>query len=311
MSNIEAKFCGESLVKHVIPFFSITNDRTRHVIIFLSGSGTNAERILTQWQMNNTGVSRHVILFTDRPEKSRARLIADKFNLSLIENDIKLFYQERGCDRVTLATPVGCEIREEWTDSVRKQLQRYPIDFGLFAGFIPLTNITADFPCLNVHPGDLTYLKNERRYLVGLHTVPIERAILEGLFYLRSSVIVARPYGSDESVMDDGPILGISEKIDIDLLGYTLKELQRIADSRPTHRPLKGYRDQLEQVAKFNQEKLKREGDWVIFPQVAHEFSAGNFAQDRDGKLYYKKCGEWIPIRTVVFSADKKPTVVT
>ena len=292
-------------LRRISPFFPIKNSVQRQVVIFLSGSGTNAQNVLEYWAKHKHEISYDVILFTDRPNESMARSIADKFKLPLIENDIKRFYQQQGCNRVTLATPVGRELREKWTNSVRNQLRQYNIDLGLFAGFVPLTNITAEFPCLNVHPGDLTYLKDGMRYLIGLHTIPIEKAILEGLSYLRSSVIVAQPYCDDKRDMDSGPIIGISEKIDIDFLGFSLEGLKKIAALRPPTRPSGGYQDDLELVAKFNQEKLKTQGDWVIFPRVAHEFAKGKFGIDDNGVLYYKNDDDWIQVKTIIFGKEK------
>ena len=129
--------------------------------------------------------------------------------------------------------------------------------------------------------------------------MPIERAILEGLSYLRSSIIVAQPYNDSERDMDTGPVLGISEKIDIDFLGYNIESLKQIAALRPSVRPLNGYRDALQRVAKFNQKKLKEEGDWVIFPRVANEFSKGHFRLDRRGGLCYKNVHNWIQVKTI------------
>ena len=172
------------------PYLATTAHPAR-MAIFLSGSGSNAERILQQWQAAEAPPFEVVTLVTDRPERSRAFEIGRAFDLPVIANDIREFYRSGGCTRVTLATAEGRSLREKWTDALRRQLADYRIDFGVFAGFIPLTNITGDFPCLNVHPGDLTYLKGGERYLVGLHTVPIERAILEGLDHLRTSVIIA------------------------------------------------------------------------------------------------------------------------
>ena len=297
-------------MRQLSPFFTIRNKTQRQVVIFLSGEGTNAEKVLDYWWKDRSELFHRVALFTDRPTSSRARTIADKFNLPLIENDIKRFYLERGSGRVTLATSIGRQIREEWTVAVRKQLKPYDIDFGLFAGFVPLTNITADFPCLNVHPGDLTYLKKGQRYLIGLHTIPIEKAILDGLSYLRSSIIVAQPYNDSEQDMDMGPVLGVSEKIDIDFLGYNLEQLKQVSASRPSVRPQKGYQDALERVAKFNLAKLKHEGDWVIFPQVAHEFSRGHFGLDGDGGLWYKNGSDWIQVNTIVFGKDRKQIII-
>ena len=42
------------------------------------------------------------------------------------------------------------------------------VSLGILAGFVPLTNLTSDFPCLNVHPADLTVTAPDgRRLLAG------------------------------------------------------------------------------------------------------------------------------------------------
>lgn len=95
--------------------------------------------------------------------------------------------------------------------ALRELVLPWKIDFGVLAGFVPLCNITADLPCLNVHPGDLTVETDGRRILAGLHFKPVETAILAGHPALRSSVILAQPFeGSGEAEMDSGPVLGVS-----------------------------------------------------------------------------------------------------
>jgi folate-dependent phosphoribosylglycinamide formyltransferase PurN len=296
-------------LKQIAPFLTVPDGTRSRAAIFLSGSGTNAEKILKEWQRNARKQYDVVVLFTDKPQRSRARFLAEKYELPLVENDIREFYHQRGCNRVSLATEQGKQLREEWTDCIRRQLQDYTIDFALFAGFIPLTNITADFPCLNIHPGDLTYKKDGSRYLIGLHTIPIEKAILEGLGYLRSSVILASPYFVDESNMDSGPILGISKKVKVDLFGFSLSQLKSVAESRPSTRPVKGFNDDLEHVASQNQENLKRRGDWDVFPRVVAEFAENKYGTDDTGRLYYRPESEWISIKTVIFGNHEKKAV--
>jgi len=216
--------------------------------------------------------------------------------------------RERGETRISIATEKGRQIREAWTDQLRSLLQDYNPDFGILAGFVPLTNITGDFPCLNVHPGDLTYEKNGQRYLVGLHTFPIERAILEDLGTMRSSVIVAEPYSGDGGDMDSGPILGVSEPVAIDLGGTSLAELPAIAASRPAKRPLGGYKDRLEEVAKVNLERLKVDGDWQVFPRVVFDFSRHLFARQEDG-LCFQVGDQWVPIETIAYGSGGREII--
>jgi len=291
----------------VTPLLAKANTEAKaRVAIFLSGSGSNAEKILQQERrMGPDAPFETVVLVTDAPETSRAGELGRTFDLPVIANDIRSFYRAKGETRVSIATPEGQTLREEWTCELREQLAPYRIDFGILAGFVPLTNLVGDFPCLNVHPGDLTYLKDGQRYLVGLHTVPIERAILEGLGHLRSSVIQALPYSGQGDDMDNGPILGISPPVPIDLQGSTLEELLQCVDTRPEKRPKSGFGDRLEELAEHNQNLLKEGGDWIVFPPVVMDFARGRFGVET-GALHYRTGNKWLPIETVVYGRGEK-----
>ncbi len=273
-------------------FDKFFNDHGTNAAIFLSGSGSNAEALLNTRHGWNAAV-----LVTDYPETSRAREIAAQFGIPLIEADIREFYKAHGLETIALNTERGREVRNLWTDSIRRKLAPYKVDFGILAGFVSLTNITSSFPCLNVHPGDLTYEVDGRRELVGLHTIPVEKAILFGLPYLRSSVIVAMPFNSEADI-DSGPILGVSEPVPVELGGVTLDELKRVAAARPPKKPRGGWGDLLEKVAQAHQERLKFQGDLVIYPRVVEDFAAGNFSI-AEGQLYYKSQ----PVQTVEYSS--------
>lgn len=294
----------------VRPFLPSPEGTKPAAAVFLSGSGSNAARVLERWRDEGDSCSFDVaVLVTDAPETSRALELGQAFGLPVVANDIRRFYRDRGETRVSIATEAGQRIRSEWTDALRRQLAGFRIDFGVLAGFVPLTNITGDYPCLNVHPGDLTYLKDGRRYLVGLHTVPIERAILEGLTELRSSVIVALPYTGRGDDMDNGPLLGVSGPVGVDLAGRALEELAACFAARPVKRPKGGYGDALESAAEASLEKLKQQGDWVVFPQVTSDFARGRFARAEDGGVCYRIGGKWQPVTTVAYSAAGREVV--
>lgn len=280
----------------------LDNSHCPNVAIFMSGTGTNAEKVL---ENRNVDVWQPVVIVTDAPEQSRSAEIAAKFELPLVALDIRKFYREHGENRMSLQTERGREIRTLWTEELRRLLSEYRIDFGILAGFVPLTNITADFPCLNIHPGDLTVEEHGRRLLVGLHATPVEIAILRGFEALRSSVIIAQSYSGGGGEMDSGPILGISGAIPVDLLKHGLDELIAVANGRPPTRPLGGYKDILAEVAAHNLELLKRSGDWSVLPGVVNDFAAGNFAEADDGSLKFCVNGIWQKISTVEYSTDK------
>lgn len=279
--------------------------------IFMSGSGSNAERLLEFVKANPDCSWKPSVIVTDAPDKSRASAIAEKYNLPVIKHDILEFYRTRGEPKVTLKTENGRIIREEWTNKLREALRPYNINFGILAGFVPLSNITSDFPCLNVHPGDLTVEdENGRRVLVGLHTIPVELALMRGLTSLRSSVIIAQAYTGTGGEMDSGPILGISEPVKIDFKGYSLSELKDLFSKRPSNRPAGGYKDILENMASENQNLLKEDGDWIVFPPAVNDFAAGRFALDENNILnYLTDLGDWKKIKTVIYGKNSRKPV--
>ncbi|MBP5671728.1 MAG: hypothetical protein J6X49_05015 [Victivallales bacterium] len=280
--------------------------------IFLSGSGSNAEHLLMTLSKLSTPVLDMMALVTDAPETSRAREIGKAFGVPVIESDIRKFYNSHGESRVSLATPRGQELRQQWTDGLRKKLKKLELDFAVFAGFVPLTNLTNDFPCLNVHPGDLTYTVAGQRVLVGLHTLPIERAILAGLTFLRSSVIIAQTYTGKGGEMDSGPVLGISGEVPIDFMGFSASQLLEDQRRRPMIRPKGGFGDDLETVAKANQNNLKEKGDWVVLPKVVMDYAEGRFGTDENGVLCYRIGETWKKVETVIYNANgqKEPVFI-
>ncbi len=286
------------------------NSGIPNACIFLSGSGTNAEKLLESLRSGKSSSWKASLLFTDVPEKSRAREIGRKFGLPVESLDIREFYRERGESRVSILTENGQRIREEWTNNIREIIKPYNVDFGILAGFVPLTNIICDFPCLNVHPGDLTVEENGIRILAGLHSIPIETAMLKGFKTLRSSVIVAQPYTGAGGEMDTGPILGISPSVEVDFGGKDLGHYRKIAGQRPEKRPPGGFKDELDDLAKINQDKLKVNGDWIVFPPAVDDFASGKFAKTPTGELLHLCGNEWTAIKTVIYDGNSATPVL-
>ena len=282
------------------PLFEVVSGRKAKLALFMSGAGSNAVKILERAAMPECPYE-VAVLVTDNPEKSAARVLAERFSLPLVEHDIREFYRRNGEDAIALTTPRRCELRDLWSAELHEKVSAFQVDAGVLAGFIPLSNIVGKLLCLNVHPGDLTVVKNGVRVLAGLHYRPVENAILMKHHGLRSSVIVAQNYqGDGKNEVDSGPILGISAPVEIELDGHTIAELQEINDRR-TNAP---YRDELRRLADKNVENLKREGDHVVFPAVLEHFVRGDYALDENGALYFRMNGEFMPVETVEFCAD-------
>ncbi len=290
------------------PLLPKTSQKPARCAIFLSGSGSNAEEILRRLQKDQADGKtpfQVLCLVTDAPETSRARELGQLFGLPVVEEDIRAFYHARGEARVSLMTEAGRQIREEWTQRLRERLAPMELSFGVFAGFVPLTNLTADLPCLNVHPGDLTYLKDGQRHLVGLHQIPVERAILEGLDWLRSSVILATPVTGKGEDMDGGPLLGISPAMPMEVSEEQLESFRKIAAARPAKRPVGGFHDALEEFACQKQNELKTAGDLVVFYPTICDFADDRYYVDDAGRLFFRHApNHFLPIETVEQGKD-------
>jgi folate-dependent phosphoribosylglycinamide formyltransferase PurN len=276
--------------------------------IFMSGTGVNAETILQRVAEAPAPPWIPACIVTDRPAKSRSAELAERFELPLVSHDVRSFYRDHGLKSTSLATSEGRRVRELWTDALREKLVEYAPDFGVLAGFLALTNITDDFPCLNVHPGDLTYLVDGERHLVGHHTIPIERAFLAGLRQLRSSVIIAEPYESSDD-MDSGPILGVSGPVAVELGAHSVEQIAQLVAARPEKRPRGGWGDAVSDLADAHLSRLKTHGDLVVFPQVIDAFVAGCYGLDEQNELCWRDTPEspWQSIRTVEFSLTGTP----
>jgi folate-dependent phosphoribosylglycinamide formyltransferase PurN len=233
-----------------------------------------------------------------------ARQLAEKYSLPLIEHDIRAFYRQHGEESIALTSPRRCELRDKWSDELYEKVCLFQVDAGVLAGFIPLSNIASRIPCLNVHPGDLTRCDSEgRRLYAGLHVLPVEKAILNGEKSLRSSVILAQGYcGSGEKEMDTGYVLGISQKVPVDLQGYSLEELKKIKSERIAP-PCD---DALRRVALANIETLKVDGDHLVLPEVTNLFAAGRYGTDEQGRLcFLENGGAWKTVSTVEIFKDR------
>ena len=253
--------------------------------VLMSGTGSNAVALL-EYEHQTPDCPYHVAaLITDAPEASNTRSIAEKYNLPWTACDIRKFYAERGENSTRLDSPRRCRIRDEWSAELLKIIRCFQVDFLLFAGFTSLTNLASEIPCLNVHPGDLTRCdENGNRIYAGLHILPVEKALLNGDKFLRSSVILVQPYtGNGSKETDAGPIIGVSAPVSIDFEGYTVAELQRIKDSRV---PGARCSDTLRSMALKHIEKLKNDGDHVVFPRAAADFAAGAFTFGNSGFCY-------------------------
>ncbi|MEE8355561.1 MAG: formyltransferase family protein [Candidatus Bathyarchaeia archaeon] len=254
------------------PIYAPKGDAPMRVACFVSGSGTNARRIIER-SLGEDSRFEVSLIFTDvrddRIRKSggkrcRAKDIADEYGISYECEDIRDFYRERGVKRTDLS------LRPKFDRLVVEKVAPHGVDLVALAGYMSI----ATRPLLeayngrmvNVHPADLSIMEGNERKYVGIHVV--RDAILAGELELRASTHVVR------EKVDHGEILVVSEPVPVSLPeGVVLGELAR--DKR-----LLGV------IVDEHQGRLKERGDWVIFPLTIQMISEGRFTLDGEGGVY-------------------------
>jgi folate-dependent phosphoribosylglycinamide formyltransferase PurN len=254
------------------PIHSLRVDDPMRVACFVSGSGTNARRIIERSLEADSRYEASLIFADvrdDRLRKSgekrcRAKDIADEYGISYECEDIRDFYKERGVKRTDLS------LRPEFDRLVVEKVAPHGIDLIALAGYMSITTQPLldayDGRMVNVHPADLSIMEGDERKYVGIHVV--KDAILAGEKELRASTHVVR------EKVDHGEILVVSKPVPVRLPeGVDLGELV------PDKKLFKAIVDE-------HQEQLKERGDWMIFPLTIQMISEGRFALDGEGGVY-------------------------
>lgn len=254
--------------------------RKMRIACFVSGSGTNAIKIIESSKRPDSNYN-VVLIFSDvkneRLKKNGEKMckafdIAKRYSISYESEDIRDFYAKKGHkNRRDLS------IRPEYDKKILAKTLSYDLDIIANAGYMSImTKPILDYydgKIVNVHPADLSIMKNNERKYVGIHVV--EDAILEGEKELRSSTHIVR------EKVDHGEILVISDPIDVKLpSGIAIKELGKNKKLR-------------KRIVSSHQNKLKEKGDWVIYPLTLQLISEGKFALDGKGGVFFK--GEFLP----------------
>jgi len=242
------------------------------VACFVSGSGTNARKII---ERSLEPDSRYdvVLVFSDVRDSrtrrsgskmSKAKDIAEEYGIGYECEDIRDFYEEKGVPRRDLS------VRPEFDERVLERIA--PFDLGLIcnAGYMTIMTppILEEYSgrIINVHPADLTVMEGGERKYVGIHVV--EEAILAGEKELRSTTHIVR------EKVDHGEILLLSEPLPVELpLGVTLDQLEKDKALRS-------------RVVDEHQDRLKKMGDWVIYPLTVQLIAEGRFSLGPDGVYF-------------------------
>lgn len=231
------------------------------VVGLMSGSGSNLRKIIEFERVLRAerGISPFVVvaLFSDNAE-SNATKIGRDYDLPVVVRDIGAFYAARGKPRKDM------EVRREFDAATVQALAPFAAAIAAYAGYMSVaTNpLLEAFLGINVHPADLSIMEGNMRKYIGDHAV--RDAILAGEQQLRSSTHIIEPQ------VDYGRILMLSDPISVTLP----------IDFNRADKTL------VERVAKEHQERLKKLGDWRIFPRTLLCLAEGRYEQDTRGNIY-------------------------
>jgi len=240
--------------------------RSMRVAAFMSGSGTNIEKLI-EWENNlkareGSSPFEVVFIFSDRSDGScQGEKIAYDTGIPYFSHDIRSYHSKRGVKR-TVGTEEGLSVRRQYDSVAGRLIKAFNIDVIALGGY--MSYITLD-RCVNVHPADLSILTfdGHRRY-VGDHAVL--DAISSGETVLRSSTL-----WTDQGV-DTGPLLMVSEPLKVEFP----EPLELLVKDR----------EKLLRVSEIHQERLKEIGDWKIFPLTLEMVARGRFAIDKNNRIY-------------------------
>jgi folate-dependent phosphoribosylglycinamide formyltransferase PurN len=236
---------------------------------FMSGSGTNLVKIL-EWQARlekepGGAPFRVVVIFSDNPASSATR-IGEEYGVPVLVEDILSFYRSRGH-----RTKKDLSLRPAFDRRIVDLLVPHAVETLVLAGYMSVVTrpLLEAFPgrIVNVHPADLRIREAGKRKYTGDHAV--RDAIRAGEQEIRSTTHLVR------EEVDGGEILMVSAPVPVTLPeGVGIPTL-----SRPEHS------EELEEIAGRHQERLKREGDWIVLPLTLERLSLGRYAMDGAGRI--------------------------
>jgi folate-dependent phosphoribosylglycinamide formyltransferase PurN len=250
-------------------------ERKMRVACFISGSGTNAIKIINESRKSESNYE-VVLMFTDvrddRRKKNGSKIckaldIAEKFDIPYACEDIRDFYKSKGHNNRR-----DLSIRPEFDERVIAKIEQYELDIIANAGYMSIMTLPIlDHYCgkiVNVHPADLSKMDGEARKYVGIHVV--EEALMAGEKEIRATTHIVR------KKVDYGEILVISKPVQIKLPKEvdieTLKMDKKLSKS----------------IVSQHQSLLKEKGDWIIYPLTLQMISNGLFGLDGKGGVFYQ-----------------------
>lgn len=255
------------------------------IVCFVSGSGTNYQRIVQRDPNHN------YLVFTNRP--GCEGILKARANRHIVIELSHLPYFRGAREKYGGSIPRNCPEREKYEQDVwhliEDRLPRKP-DLICLAGYdLVFTDQTVDrYPSkiLNVHPGDTT------RGYAGLHWIPTAMAILAGDEEIRSTLFVA------DKGLDTGPVLVQSRPLKIfqNLKAPELAGLHKVIRFTQSHSITTyehftadaddEHKESMKRVCEYLQSALKVAGDWEIYPFAVHDLIGRGRVVVDDRKIY-------------------------
>ncbi|MCP3682695.1 MAG: 5-formyltetrahydrofolate cyclo-ligase [bacterium] len=183
------------------------------VAVFMSGSGTNAKRIIE----SQSGY-KVVLIFTDK-RTSNAEQISKQYDVPFKCNDIAKFYSSRKKERGDM------DVRKEYDNETVKLLEEHKVDVVALCGYMRIVTepIFENYFTLNVHPADLSIENDGKRIFTGAHAV--KDAIKAGQKEIRATVhLVTKDCDQGPIIMISDPVAVESDESKADIFQEQLKE---------------------------------------------------------------------------------------
>jgi acetyltransferase len=242
-----------------IPIHNPATGKLR-VIGYVSGSGDTLWRAYElQKEIENSPAGKlgecpfEIVGVFSSKDDAKAVATAEKLGVPYAVIDIKDYYRQHGKPLSDKA------LRREYDAAALELVRPMKGDAILLAGYVWATTdcLLDEYLIINVHPADLTILKDGKRAYAGGNGVG-------DALQAREPELAASSHLATKEI-DGGPLLLVSERIPVD---YTLH---------------KNEQDRMRHYLALVNEQNRRVGARTLL-----ELALGNFAYDDDGKIYYQ-----------------------
>jgi phosphoribosylglycinamide formyltransferase-1 len=270
-----------------------THNGRMNIICFISGSGTNYQRIVERDPNHN------YVVFTNRPGCEGAEKARSNKHVTIELSHLP--YLKAARTRYgSMSVPRNCPEREKYEQDawnlIEGKFQKAP-DLICLAGYDQwLTDWTVEkyYPkILNIHPGNTT------KGYAGLYWIPTAKAILSGDSELRSTVfLVDRGEDTGPVLAQSAPlritptlralesegIMGLVEgfnKVMLFAKNHGITTYDAFENSAGTEQ-----KEIMKQLCENLQMALKVSGDWQIYPFAVHDLIASGRVEVSDRTIF-------------------------